>query len=188
MPRQIQPRDPRRKCLHYSRVARYCTAMGNRSLYRRANDSQLLMAVADAGGVGEILERVAGGETLRSIAEDLSRLAGAEVTGGRLGEWLRADPERAARLLKCRAQGADAFAEETIALADSAVSAEDAAVAKVKISTRQWIASKWAPSVYGDKAAQVQINIGEIHLDALRKVNAIMANSLPVNEIAGKLT
>jgi len=43
-------------------------------------------------------------------------------------------------------------------------------VAKLRVDTRRWLASKQAPDEYGDKQAPlVNIDLGSMALDALRK-------------------
>jgi hypothetical protein len=43
-------------------------------------------------------------------------------------------------------------------------------VAKLRVDTRRWLASKQAPDEYGDKQAPlVNIDLGSLALDALRK-------------------
>ena len=52
---------------------------------------------------------------------------------------------------------------------------EHAAHARVRIQTRQWLAEKWKPSVYGTKQAQIQVNIHSMRMDALRHAEVIEA-------------
>lgn len=125
---------------------------------------QLAARVADAGGVEVIADRVASGETLAAIAEELG------FRRELLVRWIYADEDRAALLRAARAQAADALVEQSLQIADTASPAE-AQLARLRVDTRQWIASRWNRSAYGaqDKAA-VEINIGSLHLDALRHV------------------
>lgn len=148
----------------------------------------MLTAVADAGGVDAILDRVANGETMMDIAASLSRSEGFGAHSPvMLSNWLREDPQRAERLLQARARAASSLAEQSLVIADSATP-EGVQVARLQVDVRKWLASKYDPNTFGDKQAAVEINIGQLHVDALRKVNAEMSNSLHVNEIAGKLT
>jgi len=75
-------------------------------------------------------------------------------------------------IARARAKAADELACETLAIADSA-DPEHAAHARVRIQTRQWLAEKWKPSVYGAKQAQVQVNIHSMRMDALRHAEVI---------------
>lgn len=127
---------------------------------------QRIARIEAAGGITRICERVAAGEPLSAIA--------AEYGMGReaLSRWIHQDEERAEQIRAARARAADALAEETLSIADGAT-AEDVQVAKLRIDTRRWIAGIWSPAVYSpQQRAAVEINIGSLHLDALRQVNA----------------
>ena len=125
---------------------------------------QMIARVADAGGVEVIAERVASGETLAAIADELG------CRRENLVRWLYSDEDRATLIREARARAADALVEQTIAIADTASPAE-AQLARLRIDTRQWIASRWNRAEYGqDKTPAVQINLGSLHLDALRHV------------------
>jgi hypothetical protein len=61
------------------------------------------------------------------------------------------------------------LAEQTLEIADAATP-QEAAVAKLRVDTRRWLASKQAPDEYGDKQQPlVNIDLGSLALDALRK-------------------
>ena len=148
----------------------------------------MLTAIADAGGVDEILDRIANGETMVSVAASLTPMEGfGPHSPTMLSNWLREDQQRAERLLQARARAASSLAEQSLHIADSA-NPDNVQVARLQVDVRKWLASKYDPAGFGDQKAQVEINIGQLHVDALRKVNAEMSNSLRVNEIAGKLT
>ena len=78
------------------------------------------------------------------------------------------------KLARARAQAADRLAVETLQIADQA-DPEHAAHARVRIQTRQWLAEKWKPSVYGTKQAAIQVNIHSMRMDALRHAEVIEA-------------
>jgi hypothetical protein len=88
-----------------------------------------------------------------------------------LEKWIEAN-DRDDMIARARAKAADELACETLAIADSA-DPEHAAHARVRIQTRQWLAEKWKPSVYGAKQAQVQVNIHSMRMDALRHAEVI---------------
>lgn len=141
----------------------------------------MLVAVAEAGGVDAILERVAGGETLSQIAEDLG------WPRQMLSDWLNGDPERQAALKRARASSASALAEQSLKIADE-VGPLDVQKARLQVDTRRWLASRYDPATYGDQKAAVEISIGQLHIQALREYHANAANSSQINDIAGKLT
>ena len=88
-----------------------------------------------------------------------------------LETWIE-DQDRPDMIARARAKAADELACETLAIADSA-DPEHAAHARVRIQTRQWLAEKWKPSVYGAKQAQIQVNIHSMRMDALRHAEVI---------------
>jgi len=88
-----------------------------------------------------------------------------------LEKWME-ENDRDDMIARARAKAADELACETLAIADN-TDPEHAAHARVRIQTRQWLAEKWKPSVYGAKQAQVQINIGSMRMDALRHAEVI---------------
>ena len=90
-----------------------------------------------------------------------------------LEKWIEAN-DRDDMIARARAKAADELACETLAIADSA-DPEHAAHARVRIQTRQWLAEKWKPSVYGTKQAQIQVNIHSMRMDALRHAEVIEA-------------
>ncbi|MEI6283258.1 MAG: hypothetical protein WCP82_11200 [Alphaproteobacteria bacterium] len=125
----------------------------------------MLTAVADIGGVEVILDRIACGETMTTVA------GGMGVSPAMLSEWLRSDPERGALLSQARTVAAQSLAEQSLTISDGA-SPEGVQVARLQVETRKWLASKYDVGTFGDKQTGVQINIGSLHLDALRKVQA----------------
>jgi hypothetical protein len=94
-----------------------------------------------------ILERIAEGESLRKVcrADDLP-------SRETVRRWLRDDPEFRAQYALAREEQADAKFEEAWEIADAATS-ETVQVARLKVDTIKWQASKLAPKVYGDKLA-----------------------------------
>lgn len=88
--------------------------------------------------------------------------------------------ENAGILSRARARAADRLAIETLEIADS-VPEEQTAIAKAKLRTdvRKWVASKWDPLKYGDtKGPNIQINVGDLHLNALRKVGTYVPETV----------
>jgi hypothetical protein len=80
--------------------------------------------------------------------------------------WLRDDPTFAECYSRAREAGADALADDCIAIADDAEGeAEPAAVnaAKLRVNTRQWMASKLRPKVYADRVETVTSGALTVH-------------------------
>ncbi len=94
-----------------------------------------------------VCARIAGGESLRSACEDkdlpdrdtINRWLNADIDGALCGQYARAREEQA-----------DFYADEIVTIADTE---PDAAIARVRIDARKWVASKLRPKRYGDKLA-----------------------------------
>lgn len=96
-----------------------------------------------------ICERIALGESLRSICEDEDIPAMSTVF-----KWLNEHTQFSEQYARAREEQAEAFADEIVTIADDA--APDGACiskAKLQIEARKWTASKLKPKKYGDKIA-----------------------------------
>jgi len=73
---------------------------------------------------------------------------------------------------RARARAADSLAVETLGIADR--ESGDVQRDRLRVDVRKWLAGKWAPEVYSERLGpNVQVNLGTLHLDALRSVNAL---------------
>jgi hypothetical protein len=133
----------------------------------------LQAAIAAHGGLGHYCERIADGETVANICRELgvSRLlwdaAVNRTPGGR------------ERVQRAREIAAGAYAERQVEVAEAATPAT-ANADRLRIDTYRWLASRYNPMVYGDQSkvnASVQISIGSLHLDALKKVKVNTVNT-----------
>jgi transposase len=115
------------------------------------------------GGELAIVDRLSQGETVLGVARALG------ISHTAFYDWVdRGGEARAAALARARARGGQSLAEETLEIADSA-SPQEAQVAKLRVDTRRWLASKMNEE-YGDKQQPlVNIDLGSMALDALRK-------------------
>lgn len=125
------------------------------------------------GGEDWVLEQIAQGHGYRHMAKEV----GVSLTV--FANWAVATPERQERFRRAREQAATYLADETLEIADAATN-EDERVARLRIDTRKWLASKWAPNTYGDQRGPVvQVNINDMHLRAVRS-----AETIDVEEVA----
>jgi hypothetical protein len=124
-----------------------------------------------AGGEIAMLDRLSEGETILSLARSLG------VSHTAFYDWIeRGGEARASALARARARGGRSLAEQTLEIADNA-SPQEAQVAKLRVDTRRWLASKQAPDEYGDKQpALVNIDLGSMALDALRKRSIVLVD------------
>lgn len=96
--------------------------------------------VADA-----ICERLADGESLRTICAD-----GSMPNRVTVYRWLFKHAEFSNQYARAREMQAETMADEMQNIADDAT-AENVQVARLRIDTRKWAASKLLPKKYGDK-------------------------------------
>jgi hypothetical protein len=115
------------------------------------------------GGELAIVDKISQGETVLGLARTLG------ISHTAFYDWVdRGGEARAAALARARTRGGQSLAEQTLEIADSA-SPQEAQVAKLRVDTRRWLASKMNEE-YGDKQQPlVNIDLGSMALDALRK-------------------
>jgi len=135
----------------------------------------MLAALQDRGGLDWVLGRVANGDTMWSIAEDLG------CTRNVLADWLNYDTERKALYYSARAASAAAHAERALEIADK-TSETGTSKARLQVETRQWLAGVYDREQFAQQQKHgVQINIGTLHLDALRRVAESDINTVEIN-------
>lgn len=92
----------------------------------------------------EICERLAKGESLRSICRDEHVPSLTTVL-----RWVEEKPEFSEQYARAREAQADTLADEIISIADD--DAEDVNRSRLRVDARKWVASKLKPKRYGDK-------------------------------------
>jgi hypothetical protein len=126
----------------------------------------ILNKIKQLGGWSVILERVASGEFISTIAKDVG------CSRSFLSTLLHEDAELTAALQLAKEEAAAAMAEEGMRLLDDSPAERDhIAKARAQAEYRKWLASVYDRKTFGEptqQAAQVQISIGQLHLDALR--------------------
>jgi len=109
----------------------------------------------DRLGAEWVCDRLIDGQSVRAIAQELGASATAVL------KWLDRDSTRMRQYQLARQAQADALVDEIIDLADEPVPLgpdgrmDSAAVndKRLRIDTRKWFASKFRPSVFGDRVA-----------------------------------
>ncbi|MEY4863766.1 MAG: hypothetical protein RLZ51_1861 [Pseudomonadota bacterium] len=133
-------------------------------------ETQMWAKIEKMGGIDRIIERVAEGESLKLIAEEMG------VSRSFLSWKVNKVPGVKERLVQARKSRADKWAEEAIEIADN-VDPDPNQInkARLRIDSRKWLAGVDDPDRFGTKQTQVNISLGGLHLDALRKVQADLA-------------
>ena len=120
----------------------------------------------DKIGEHTLLEKIASGMTMAGLARELG------ISNLSLYHWIKKDPDRQERFAQARAIAADQWAEECLDIADQA-DGVSANADRLKIETRKWLAGVTSPDKYRAAPAQanVQVNVNQMHLDALKQLN-----------------
>jgi hypothetical protein len=96
-----------------------------------------------------------------------------KLTKGAMLEWLER-PEQAERYARARGVAATSLADEAIEIADEVDASQPGELmkARIRIGARQWHAERWNRNLYGQKQAELTVNLNVLHLDALRHRNS----------------
>lgn len=139
----------------------------------KALKKRLFAEIEARGGADWLREFVAEGGTVKALADEMG------CSRTYLSRHLNAHEGYAAALNEARVEFADRLAEETLEIADGMldrqITREEIQIAKERIDVRKWLASvnssRYQPNKSG--STSVTLNIGTLHLDALRKSRVI---------------
>ena len=146
----------------------YCLAFNNPMRNDMAGHIRRRTIASNLDKVGEhtLLEKIASGMTMAGLAREL------KISNLSLYHWIKQDPDRQDRFRQARALAADAWAEECLDIADQS-DGVSANADRLKVETRKWLAGVTNPDKYKSAPAQaaVQVNVNQMHLDALKQLN-----------------
>lgn len=134
----------------------------------------------DKIGEHTLLEKIASGMTMAGLAREL------RISNLSLYHWIKKDPERQERFAQARALAADQWAEECLDIADQS-DGVTANADRLRVETRKWLAGVTNPDKYksAPASANVQVNVNQLHLDALRQLN-LGVDATPAIEIVSE--
>ena len=133
-------------------------------------EAQMWADIAKVGGPEALLDRISDGATMESLGKEFG------VSRSFLSWKLNALPGMKERLVEARKGRADKWADEALTIADGVeLDPNSINKAKVRIETRKWLAGVDDPDRFAQKAAQVNVSIGGLHLEALRRVQTEIA-------------
>ena len=112
-----------------------------------------------------ICERLASGESLRSICAD-----DAMPDGKTVRNWLSDKPEFVLQYARAREDQAEAHADRIIEIADD--ESIDANHKRIMVDARKWVAAKLKPKRYGDKAEVEHSGSVGLTVNVLRMTDA----------------
>lgn len=126
---------------------------------------KLLADIEAQGGWDAVCERVASGENQTAVALSFG------VSQGFFSRIMHLDENRVRAYRAAKRESAHVMAEKAMELADNVPEKRDA-IAKVReqIGVRRWLAASYNREEYGESGdtVNVQVNVAELHLDALR--------------------
>lgn len=139
---------------------------------KKAEVSIANKAIHAFGGEDAVIEFIASGGTISALCKVLG------IGNTTFDRWVeRGGEARQAAYARARVRAGQSLAEQTIDIADEA-SPQEAQVAKLRVDTRRWLASKLSEE-FGDKQQPlVNIDLGSLALDALRKRSAMNTQAL----------
>lgn len=145
---------------------------------------ELERQVEIAGGWESVTDAIADGATLRLLAAKF------KVSRGWFWRVLCSDPERKKRYQEALVERSEAMVEEAVEIVDNADDQSPAGVQKAKLRAelRQWLAAvDNARYRRANAQASVQVNIGQLHLDALRWRPTVAIDSAPTRALPAEI-
>ena len=113
-----------------------------------------------------IFSMVESGKSIANICIELG------ISKRALDDWIE-ENDHGAMIARARTRAADLLACETVEIADG-MDVDHAQRDVQRIRTRQWLAERWDQKTYGlQKAAQVNINIQDLRMAALRHTEVL---------------
>jgi hypothetical protein len=135
--------------------------------------------IEEMGGIEFVAAHIAQGMTIGRLAEFI------ECSRPMLSFWINHTEERRVAVLNARKLKAEKLAEEALEIADEVDESSNSGVnkARLQVDTRKWLAGKLDPENYGDTAkTQVNISMGDLHLQALKHMGKAEVVTLENNE------
>jgi len=139
----------------------------------KALRKRILTDISNSGGADWLFDQVASGITVAEIARQYG------CTRSYVSRAINSVPEYKAALEGAREEAADALVEQGLEMVDSLdadSSSNEIAATREKVNFRKFMAGSMNQNKYGTRPqSNVTISIGDMHLDALRKVNSELA-------------
>lgn len=139
----------------------------------KALNKRILTDVAANGGADWLFDQIASGVTVAEIARQYG------CTRSYVSRALHTVPEYKAALEGAREEAADALVEQGLEMVDALdgdSSANEISATREKVNFRKFMAGSMNQNKYGTRPQNnVTISIGDMHLDALRKINTELA-------------
>ena len=153
----------------------------------RPHLQNLSAQIADLGGEDWVFDQIAAAEPMKDIAGHFTNPETNQPYSRQMVyAWIHAGgPERERKWEDAKEVAAHIYAEQAGEVLDEsrAITSAEASLVKARSEYRKWLAQKFNRKTYGDDKAGVDINlnIGQLHLDALRAANG--APALPARAV-----
>ena len=139
----------------------------------KALRKRILTDISNSGGADWLFDQVASGITVAEIARQYG------CTRSYVSRAINSVPEYKAAIEGAREEAADALVEQGLEMVDRLdgdSSTNEIAATREKVNFRKFMAGSMNQNKYGTRPqSNVTISIGDMHLDALRKVNSELA-------------
>lgn len=139
----------------------------------KALRKRILTDISNSGGADWLFDQVASGITVAEIARQYG------CTRSYVSRAINSVPEYKVALEGAREEAADALVEQGLEMVDELSgdsSSNEIAATREKVNFRKFMAGSMNQNKYGTRPqSNVTISIGDMHLDALRKVNSELA-------------
>jgi hypothetical protein len=133
---------------------------------KKAEISIANKAIHAFGGEDAVIEFIASGGTISALCKVLG------IGNTTFDRWVEKGGEaRQAAYARARTRAAQSLAEQTIDIADAAT-IQEVQLAKLRCDRRAWLASKLSDEFSDKQQPLVNIDLGGLALDALRKRSA----------------
>lgn len=135
----------------------------------KALRKRILSDVERQGGADWLYDQIASGVTVAQLARDYG------CSRSYLSRALNANDEYRKILQEARVEAADALVEEGLTMVDTLTgdsSSNEISATREKVNYRKFMAGALNQAKYGTRPQNnITLNIGDMHLDALRKFN-----------------
>ena len=139
----------------------------------KALKKKILTEIADNGGAEWLHDQIASGITVAELARQYG------CTRSYVSRAINSIPEYKTAMEGAREEAADALVEQGLEMVDKldgSSTSNEIAATREKVNFRKFMAGSLNQNKYGTRPqSNVTISIGDMHLDALRKVNSQMA-------------
>ena len=139
----------------------------------KALKKKILTEIADNGGAEWLHDQIASGITVAELARQYG------CTRSYVSRAINSIPEYKTAMEGAREEAADALVEQGLEMVDKldgSSTSNEIAATREKVNFRKFMAGSLNQNKYGTRPqSSITLSIGDMHLDALRKVNSQMA-------------